>query len=297
MQEKLNANDLKFAEKLLQESSPGLMYNYLSGAGYKYAILALGVAEQNTIAGIVALNFMKAAAATQGKPVDDHKTQEILRAMASEYIKTLQGQIEDEVLATPREIDYKEAWAFHNEVFKNAGYSADAWTLNAVFNVMPEAKREEYWKRVLASAGDAQAELELAADTYVFMHIMLLKGSQVDRQMAAGWIRRIESLENVSAIIELGTVKIAHGIGHQLNNFNNFFYGEPAASFHYPAPAPTPPPPKVVVPSSPVQMPTQPPARRRRRRRGGGGRPPTTSAGYDNGGDYSGGGGRLRIDP
>ena len=297
MQEKLNLDDLGFAEKFLQESSPSIMYQYLSGVGYKYTTLALGVAEQNTIAGIVALNFMKAAAAAQGKPIDDHKVQEILRAMANEYVNALKKQVRDKVLATTREINYIEVWEFHNKVFKNAGYSADAWTLNSVLSVMPEDKREEYWQRVLSSAGDAQAELELAADTYVFMHIMLLKGSQVDRQMAAGWIRRVESLENVSAIIELGTVKIAHGIGHQLNNFNNFFYGEPAASFHYPAPAPTPPPPKVVAPSSPVQMPAQPPARRRRRRRGGGGRPPTTSAGYDNGGHYSGGGGRLRIDP
>ena len=295
MQEKLNADDLKFAEKLLQESSPGLMYNYLSGAGYKYAILALGVAEQNTVAGIVALNFMKAAAATHGKPVDDHKAQEILRAMASEYIKTLKGQIEDEVLATPREVDYKEAWAFHNEVFKNAGYSADAWTLNAVFNVMPEAKREEYWKRVLASAGDAQAELELAADTYVLMHIMLVKGTRVEQQMAAGWIRRIESLENVSAIIELGTVKIAHGIGHQLNNINNFFYGEPAESLHYSTPAPKASPPKNVTPVSPPVPTPSPPSRRRRRRRGRG-RPPTTGGGYNNGGHYGGGGDRLTIE-
>ncbi|WP_323165411.1 hypothetical protein [Pseudomonas bubulae] len=295
MLEKLDSGNLKFAEGYLRETNPGFLYHYLSGKGYTYATLALGVAEQNTVAGIVALNYMKEVAAAQGMPVDESKTQEILREMASEYLKVLKSQIEDEQLEVVRDINYQEVWKFHSDVFISAGYTADAWTLNSVFTILPEGKREEYWQRVLDSAGNTQAELELAAETYMFMHIASISASSEGRQMAARWIRRIESIENSGAIVKLGSAKLVKIFGGSITQVKAYIFGKPVVPY-YPAPAPTSPPPKIVMPLPPVQMPTQPPARRRRRR-GGGGRPPTTAAGYDNGGHYSGGGGRLRIDP
>ena len=106
MLEKLDSGNLKFAEGYLRETNPGFLYHYLSGKGYTYATLALGVAEQNTVAGIVAMNYMKEVAAAQGMPVDESKTQEILREMASEYLKVLKSQIEDEQLEVVRDINY-----------------------------------------------------------------------------------------------------------------------------------------------------------------------------------------------
>ena len=265
------------------------MYHFLSGKGYTYATLALGVAEQNTVAGIVALNFMTAVANDQGKPVDDNKTQEILRAMASKYINVLKKQIEGGGLEVTRDINYQEAWTFHNEVFKSAGYSEDAWTLNAVFSVMPEADREFYWKQVLASAGDATAELELAANTYVLMQVMASVGTDKEQQMAAGWLNNIESIENAKAIIELAATKIGQNLDPVLERMTNFIFDRQAAQSLYPA---SPYPTGVLPPPMPIPRPP-----RRRRRPGGGGRPPTTAGGYNNGGHYSGGGGRLIIDP
>ena len=92
MLKQMDSDDVKFAERFLRETNPSFMYHYLSGKGYAYATLALGVAEQNTVAGIVALNFMTAAVNDQGKPVDDNKTQEILRTMASKYINVLKNK-------------------------------------------------------------------------------------------------------------------------------------------------------------------------------------------------------------
>lgn len=289
MQKKLDLNDVKFAEDFLRETNPGFMYNYLSVNGYKYATLALGVTEQNTVAGVVALNFMNAAATAQGRLVNDKKTKEILHAMASEYIKALKAQIKEGSSAVTREIDYKEAWEIHNEVFKNAGYSEDAWTLNAVFSVMPEADRELYWNQVLASAGDATAELELAANTYVLMQIMAAEGTDKEQQMAAGWLNSIESIENAKTIIELAATKIGQNLDPVLERMTNFIFDRQAAQSYYPA---SPSPTGVLPPPMPVPRPPK-----RRRRPGGGGRPPTTAGGYNNGGHYTGGGGRLIIDP
>ncbi|MEJ3647280.1 hypothetical protein WDZ55_17920 [Pseudomonas bubulae] len=295
MLEKLDSDDIKFAERYLRETNPGFLYHYLSGKGYTYATLALGVAEQNTVAGIVALNYMKEVVAAQGMPIDENKIQEILRSMASEYLNVLKSQIEGDQLEVVRDINYQEVWKFHSDVFVSAGYSADAWTLNSVFTVLPEENRQDYWQRVLGSAGDTKAELELAAETYALMHIMALSASSEGRQMAARWIRRIESIENSGASVKLGSAKLVKFFDASVTQIKEYIFGKPVVPY-YPAPAPTSPPPKIVMPLPPVQMPTQPPARRRRRR-GGGGRPPTTAAGYDNGGHYSGGGGRLRIDP
>jgi len=163
--EKLDSDDIKFAERYLRETNPGFLYHYLSGKGYTYATLALGVAEQNTVAGIVALNYMKEVVAAQGMPIDENKIQEILRSMASEYLNVLKSQIEGDQLEVVRDINYQEVWKFHSDVFVSAGYSADAWTLNSVFTVLPEENRQDYWQRVLGSAGDTKAELELAAET------------------------------------------------------------------------------------------------------------------------------------
>ena len=240
------------------------------------------------------MNFMTATTSAQGTPVDDNKTQEILRAMANEYINSLKKQIESGQLKVTREINYQEAWEFHNEVFKRAGYSADAWTLNSVLSLLPESLRQIYWEQVLASAGDADAELELAARTYVFMRNKALKGAEADKKIAADWVSRIESIENTKAIVELGAFKLKEKFDHVTRAIMNALYAMPSTPSHYPAPIA--PPPKTVVPLPSVSLPTPPPPRRRRRP-GGGGRPPTTAGGYNNGGHYTGGGGRLIIDP
>ena len=82
------------AELILRETEPGVMCRYMENHGYRYATLALGVAEQNTLAGVVALSFMKETAAAQGVSVDDVKVDSVLRSMASEYIKSLSLQNE-----------------------------------------------------------------------------------------------------------------------------------------------------------------------------------------------------------
>lgn len=296
MLKKLNSDNIKFAESFLEGTSPNFLYHYLSGEGYTYATLALGVAEQNTVAGIVALNYMKEVATAQGVPVDESKIQEVLRLMAGEYLKALKEQIGSDPVEVVRDINHREVWAFHNKVFTAAGYTAEAWTLNSVLSVMPEDGREAYWQRVLASAGDAQAELDLAVDTYVQMHFMAFDASNENRQMAARWIRRIESIKTASAIVELGTVKLKQSFGEYLDSFRVFILGKPPASPYHPAPNPGAPPPKVATPLPPIPVPTPPPARRRRRR-GGGRRPPTTAGGYNNSGHYGGSGDRLKIDP
>lgn len=305
MERTLNSHKMNAAMLILRETEPGVMYRYMANHGYNYSTLALGVVEQTSLAGVVALNFMKATATVNGHPVDDIKIDDILHAMASEYIKVLESQTNGRVISVTRDINYKEAWGFHNNVFKRAGYSPDAWTLNSVFSVLPEADCEIYWKKVLASAGNTQAELELAVNTYVLMRMVQLTGSKSSQQMAQGWLNRIESIETARAVVDFGSAKLEKNIEALFKDLSNYFkglsgsvLGQPGPQSNFPSPAPTPSPRRtapVKAPLAPIAAPSPPARHSKRRRRGG--RPPTTAGGYNNGGHYGGSGDRLKIDP
>ena len=222
------------------------------------------------------LNFKKATATVNGHPVDDIKINNILHAMASEYIKALASQTNGRAITVARDINYKEAWGFHNNVFKKAGCSPSAWTLNSVFSVLPAADSDAYWKKVLASAG-----------------------------MAQGWLDRIESIETARVVVDFGSAKLEKNIEALFKDLSNYFkglsgsvLGQPGPQSDFPTPAPTPSPRRpapVKAPLAPIAAPLPPARYRKRRRRGG--RPPTTAGGYNNGGHYGGSGDRLKIDP
>lgn len=299
MSKLLTATNIFAAQLILRESTPGVMYRFIANNDYPYATLALGVAEQNTVAGIVALNFMKETIAAQGLSIDDNKIEIILHDMAYEYITALSKQSSGNIRIVTREITHAEAWDFHRAIFKRSGYSEDAWTLNSVFKVIPEADREVYWQQVLASAGSTTAELELAAKTYAMMYQVRFMASDEKQQVAAGWLDRIESIENASSIVELGRTKLEQTIDTLFKGMSDFIFGKPT---YVPVPAPTmlevPPTPElppIGVSVPPPPQPSQPVRRRRKGRRGR--RPPTTAGGYGYGGSYSGEGVRLTLDP
>lgn len=72
---------------VLRGAGPGVMYRYMANHGYNYSALALAVVEQTSLAGGVALNFIKVKATVNGHPVNDIKINNILHTVASEYIK------------------------------------------------------------------------------------------------------------------------------------------------------------------------------------------------------------------
>lgn len=309
MPKKMEGWLLAILKSFVDQHGPGLMYKYLgsktgdsrylpNSLDYNYARLALGVVEQNTISGKVAFNYMKAAAAEQGQSVDQEKIDSILYQMAHGYLDALSLQKDDRGrIYVTRDISHEEAWKFHSDIFRKAGYGEDAWTLHSVLRVMPEADRKIYWNQVLASAGDIQAELELAGKTYALMYELRLTGSDEAQKIAEGWLDRIEILENAQAIIDIGSTKIGQSVETLFEGMSDFIFGKYVPQSYSPKPSLTVTPPRELAPNPPPIQPMPVPPPRRRRKRLGGRRPPTTAGGYNNGGHYSGGGGRLRIDP
>lgn len=58
MPDLLNNDDMNYAKRLLEESGPTAMYDYLSSKGYEYATLANGVAKGNSLAGATARQIL-----------------------------------------------------------------------------------------------------------------------------------------------------------------------------------------------------------------------------------------------
>lgn len=55
----ISKSDLERAAALLDSEGPAAAYDVLAGAGSKYAILANGVAKEDTLAGVSAVSYMK----------------------------------------------------------------------------------------------------------------------------------------------------------------------------------------------------------------------------------------------
>ena len=63
----LTQNDLAHARDLANQGKLSEMYDFLASHGDRYAVLAKGVVEGNTLYGQAAIEFMKRTAENQGK--------------------------------------------------------------------------------------------------------------------------------------------------------------------------------------------------------------------------------------
>lgn len=200
MPQGLTVADLDHAKALLGSAGPGAMYDYLAAKGFKYAVLANGVAKGDSVAGEVAINFMKVTASDAGHAMSDVDVNRIRGQMANEYLNALSAKLDAKGIVST-DITHKEAWSFHSKVFNNNGLPADAWTLNSVFTVMTENSREGYWQNVLDSAGSVAKELALSAGTDKLMSLATQIGTADTRQAASGWINRVDSPSGVATVV------------------------------------------------------------------------------------------------
>lgn len=121
--------DLSHAKSLLDSAGPSAMYDYLSQKGYQYATLANGVAKGDSVAGEVAIGFMKSASSDAGHIMSENDVNRIRGDMADKYIMALRAKLDDNGVVSS-DITHNEAWDFHRVVFNENGLSVDAWTLN-----------------------------------------------------------------------------------------------------------------------------------------------------------------------
>jgi subtilisin-like proprotein convertase family protein/Ca2+-binding RTX toxin-like protein len=220
MEQTLTKTDLDHARSLLESQGPGSMYDFLSARGYKYATLANGVAKGNSVSGEVAINFMKMTASQAGAPLTQEDVKNIRFEMAEAYVEVLLDKLKQNGGVLSSDIDHREGWIFHSDVFQKNGLPSDTWTLNSVFLIMSEGSREGYWQAALDAAGNLPAELSLAARTDVLMATASSAGTKENRELAKRWINRVDSPS--------GTLSFLSSIASQIGSTAVELFGQPA---------------------------------------------------------------------
>lgn len=118
MPQNLTQQDLKALDILLTYDSVSSMYAVLQHKGYSYAILAENVVSQSSASGAAAVGFMKATAEREGILVSGDTLNFIYNKMALGYLDALTAQFKSQGVVN-RDINYREAWEFHNKAFRD----------------------------------------------------------------------------------------------------------------------------------------------------------------------------------
>lgn len=195
---RIEAVDVERAQSLLENEGPTAMYDYLAGKGDRYATLANGVARGDSVAGVAAISFMSQTAKDSGTPLQEADIDRIRVDMAVAYLDVLKEKSRSGVITN--DIKFDEAWAFHNKTFTRNGLPEDAWTLNAVFNVLRGNSRDTYWQSVLSAAGNVGKEGLLSVETDRFMSLASAIAPERERRMAQYWISRVDSTSGLATV-------------------------------------------------------------------------------------------------
>lgn len=297
----MTAQQMEMHTRFVHYGEYDLMYSLIASHGHRYAQLAFGVLNSNdSIAGTAATGFLESTVLNAGRSFSEDNKVQIYQGMAREYVGKLNLQVEARGMVW-RDINYREAWDLHNTVFEGLGYTRDAWTLNAVFEVIGnDNDRQQYWDSVLNAAGNPVSELLLARSTYSMMFHARMFGNEARAAHASRWLNRIETLDNA---ISVGNAAV-NVSSKELNSFFDGVYSTISstvqpAQWHPDPTSPAMSPPSAPLPPMPTPTPVSAPHGRKGRRRP---RPGFGNVGHP--GDGFGGGVRwsntrpiLTIDP
>lgn len=209
----LNTADLACAKQLLEANKeskdPGPMYDFLASKGDRYAILANGVVKENSIAGRIAINYMRDVGVSHNKPITETDIKHIRYDMARGYFDTQQDRLDKSPTGIIYgDIDHEQAAQFHNSVFKKHGLPPEAWTLYPVYKVLPKNQHGGHWQSTLNSAGNSADELLLSFNSVKIMVDALSTSPASDQPMIHNWLNIVMDADNLGAA--------AGAIGNQL---------------------------------------------------------------------------------
>jgi Ca2+-binding RTX toxin-like protein len=137
----ISSQDIQTLITKVQNGDITAGYRSLSALGFHYVDWAFGVAKENTIAGVSAVNFLEGTASAgvgdlPGQTISQESMQSIKKGMALAYLEVLSHQAETHGGIASQDIDVPDVWAIHKTVFERNGLSIENWTLDAPFKVI-----------------------------------------------------------------------------------------------------------------------------------------------------------------
>lgn len=137
--------------------------------GFKYPTLAMGIVTMDTIAGQVAVSYMKRQASNAGVAMSDKQIDNVRNAMATGYLGALNAKFNRGDFS---DLKWNEALELHNQAFQDIGLPPTAWTLYLPFNTLSAASAADYWESILSSTESLDLSNATSyMDTYLLLPI------------------------------------------------------------------------------------------------------------------------------
>ncbi len=221
--------DIVVAKRLRNEGGPAAVYDFLISQGSRYAVLANGVAKENTFAGISALSYMRE------RYYEEHGSEmpeEVLRGVKFGMALGCIDALEENIKSGLQDVSLDQAEKFHRETFRGLGLKADYWTLHVVLNTLPPEEREPYWRNTLGRAGSFTGEVMIAGET---LKEMAYHGATFGDPDVLSWVVRVGGPRTVAAlsnpILRESTTIVEESVDQLLTTATYFVPDEELAIF------------------------------------------------------------------
>ena len=228
MPEKIRKDDFTHLKDLLAHGQVSEFYFYLQDRGYSYAGWGGGVARENSIAGISAIDYLTGSAlmGMGGEAcwnISQWKSDKIKQEMAEAYLNRLDTIAQENKRLTGnyeagRDIQAQEVWDFHKEVFKNNGLGIENWTLDSVFKIIQQTQGDDaleaYWESLRDTQGEGPMATLLNIRTMYNMHESIDSADPAISKLARNWMELVpgiysseQFMRSIKVLLRLPDVK------------------------------------------------------------------------------------------
>jgi Ca2+-binding RTX toxin-like protein len=201
MAKRLSSADLANMQSLLDQGRLSDFYDRMGDAGYKYADWANGVVKTDTVAGISAVDYLTGSAMMglgiqACRNLGDAQLQNIKTDMADAYLKLMQAKAKSNGGFVDQDLDSKEVYDIHADVFNRNGLDIQDWTLDAPFKVIEKLygkdALEKVWDHLRDTGG---GDLTSSAYNTALMALMKYESKYGDpdiKAMAQQWLDSVD---------------------------------------------------------------------------------------------------------
>ncbi|MEQ6352876.1 calcium-binding protein, partial [Ralstonia pseudosolanacearum] len=228
MPQNITRGDLRYLKDLLHMGLVSEFYLYLQKQGYSYAGWAGGVAREDSIAGISAVDYLTGSAlmGMGGQACWDlspEKSVAIKQGMAQAYLDALESIAERNYQLTnkyevDRDISAKEVWNFHEKVFEKNGLGIENWTLDSVFKTIQQTQGDDaleaYWESLRDTQGEGMMATLLNIRTMYNMHESIDSADPAISKLARNWMELVpgiysseQFMRSIKVLLRLPDVK------------------------------------------------------------------------------------------
>ena len=228
MPQTIKRDDLSHLKDLLHMGLVSDFYLYLQKQGYGYAGWGGGVAREDSIAGISAVDYLTGSAlmGMGGQACWDLSTDKskiIKKEMAQAYLDSLEKIAGENKRLTGhdevnRDIRAQEVWDFHREVFQKNGLGIENWTLDSVFKTIQQTQGDDaleaYWESLRDTQGEGMMATLLNIRTMYNMHESIDSADPAISKLARNWMELVpgiysseQFMRSIKVLLRLPDVK------------------------------------------------------------------------------------------